>query len=72
MIKPALNHLDPRPRQRDLFADAHLTKNSETSLSATGAGPHFQAGRFMGKMTTNCGNPRKLTHFLTQLHIRHF
>ena len=26
---------------------------------------------FMGKMTTNCGNRRKLTHFLTQFHIRH-
>jgi hypothetical protein len=22
-------------------------------------------------MTMECGNPRKLTHFLTQLHIRH-
>ena len=44
-----------------------LTAWSEGHLS-----PRTGAKDFIGKMTTTCANPRKLSHFLAQFHIRCF
>src|SRR5579871_84807 len=69
----SVNQLDPRPRRSESFADAN-PRDEETAnwLICNGVRGRTHKRAASCKMTTDCGNPLKLTHLLTQLHIRHF